>query len=311
MGSLFSSRTRTSRQPFESNPWTPQQPYIQGGFDGATSALDNAMAVNGGITDFTADMTSDQNSIYQQMINSGQGLANGAQTAITAGQGAMGNLGTFNDQANGIFNRANTNQTGNIINDASQYANNPHLQGQIDSALGDVRTAFDRDVAGINSGAAGTGNINSTRAGALEARAMDDAMDRGAMISSNMRGDAYQQGLNMAQNQNNMSTSQMLAANGQTAQGAGMGMDFMGAGGALQSQGYGMAGGAAGAYQTQAQNEINGLQGGAQTQMDLMQQYMATIGGNYGSNGFNSTTTQSQSPFQSILGGISTIAGIM
>lgn len=229
MGSFFKGKTTVTKSPFETNPWKEQQGFLTDGFQKGASALDNAMAVNGG--DSVANMNGGQLSAIERLQSLGMGAAgNVSNAALTAGMGAIGDLGTYSTNAQSIFDRAGTNRTGDIIAGGTQFADDPFLQGQIDAALGDVRKSFDGTVGGINSAATGTGNINSTRAAALEALALDDAMDRGAAISSQMRGAAYQSGLDRSMAMDAGQTQEMFGANSQIGQSAGMGLDFSRAG---------------------------------------------------------------------------------
>lgn len=308
---LFKPTTSSVRSPFETNPWEAQQGYLTQGFSAASNALDNGLGINNGITDYTADLTADQTGYLNSIQSFGSNLANGAgQQALQAGQQGLGSMGAYQQNTQDLYNRAGQNQTGQILQDAGQYANNPYLQGQIDSAIGDVRKGFDQQVGGINSGASGTGNINSTRAGTLEAYARDDAMDRAGQISSSMRGDAYQQGLGMAQGQNQMQFSNMMGANQNNYQATALGGDLSNLGGQLGLQGLNAGLGAAGGFQTQNQNEINGERERALAQQSIVGQYMQNVGGNYGNSGYTTSVSQSQSPFQTLVGAGVTLAGM-
>lgn len=310
MGNLFKSKTKSIKQPFESNPWQPQQEFLLNGFNQGRDALTGALDLSAGITDFSADLNQGQVADLGSIQNYGRNTVGGvAQAGIDTGMGAVGNFGQAGQNYGALYSRAGMDPTSGIIQNASAYANDPHLQGQIDSALGDVRKAFDGTVAGINSSATGTGNINSTRAGALEAAALDDAMDRGAAISSQMRGQAYQAGLDRAmltqQNQfdNQFRANAGLEQNGMTgfnmaASGAGLGM-----GGLQDSLNAGNV------FQQQAQSEIDGQRAMSREQMDLINQYMGIVGGNYGSQGFQTSVQEQPSIFQTLVGGAATALG--
>lgn len=296
MGSFFKSKTKTTENPFETNPWEPQQDYLKSGFNQGQQALDKALGTN-------TSMTPEQSQALRAMMAKGNGAVQGvSDAAIQAGQQGVGALGQFQQNAQQNYGMATADATGKIIGNAQQYADNPYMQGQIDAALGDVNKAFQRDQAGINAAASGSGNINSTRAGALEARALDDAMDRGAALSSGMRGDAYNMGLGMSQQENQRQVAQGMQANGQIGQGAGMALDFANTGYQMGQTGFKDAFGAASGFQ----NEAIRAQG---ADMDLIQRYMQIVGGSYGNNGYTSQTTQSASPFQQLVGGAATIAG--
>lgn len=309
MGGLFKSKTKTHQTPFEQNPWEPQQPYLKEGFASASDALSSAL---GNVpTQVTADMNGWQWDALNQMFGGGLGQSQQASSAaLGTGMDALGQMGQYTDNLGSLFDRAGSNRTGEILDNASQFGNDPHLQGQIDSALGDVRKAFDLDSAGINATSSGTGNINSTRAGALEARALDDAMDRAGNISSTMRGNAYQQGIDrsmlmdQANLNNQMNINQGYGNLGQ------FGLGAMGSGLGFGAQGAQDALGAGSFVQAHQQNVLDGQRGLNHEQLDLVNKYMQAIGGSYGSEGFNSQITKSASPFQQIMGGASTVAGM-
>lgn len=312
MGSLFKSKTQTvqTQNPYERNPWKPQEDYLIGGFESAKDALTGALGSLGGITDFTADMTAGQDQAAQDQIAYNQGLMGQGTNMINLGNNLSGNLSTAAGNANAVFGQAGVDPTQQIVGNAGQYINNDVLQGQIDAAIGDVNRGFQKQQGQINSGASAGGNINSTRAGVMEAMALDDAQDRAAQISSTMRGDAYSQGLGLAAQTHQQGIGNQLAANQQI---AGLGSAGMGA----ILQGANLGAGAAGQvydtnalYQTQAQNEILGKINGAQLPLNLVGQYMQTVGGNYGGHGYETTSQTFQKP--SLFGQITgAAAGLM
>jgi hypothetical protein len=159
------------------------------------------------------------NSNAGQIFN-GAGAGPVAGTAQTALDMAKG-VGNFNPNidpsghAQQVYGDVSGNKFGAVTQQAQAYSNNPHLQGQIDAVLGDVDKAFQTDRGGLNAAASGVGAINSTRTGVMEARMRDDAMDRAARISADMRSGAYSEGLGVAQNMEQLRQGNMLGANGQ------------------------------------------------------------------------------------------------
>lgn len=300
MGSLFKSKTTTSKAPFQNNPWGPQEEYLLSGFNHARSALQN------GASDFYRDQVADLNTPQINIANSGMALgrlgtglgtnqidqgrnlsgylygAGGALNKLDRlgqGIGQIGNASantqnTFADGASGIGDqmaslgsRANSeaHDAGNllqlmaaknadsgsaeataasgfargisdlsdfyagslngnigatdaisrgiiarsndfigngdvsgILSDATRISDNPHLQSQIDAAIGDVNRGFQETQAQINSNASGAGGMNSTRAAVMESKALEAAQRNAAQISAGMRSDAYNTGLNTA-----------------------------------------------------------------------------------------------------------------
>jgi hypothetical protein len=317
------------------------------------------------------------------MMDIARGVANGGnngvdQSADKAMQLAK-QLGTYSSgisphtKTGQVYNDVRQDKTGSIYQNAQGIANDPTVQASIDATLKDVNKAFQRDVGGLNAAASGTGNINSTRAGVMEARMADDAMDRAAGISASVRSDALAKGLGVAQGAAGMRQDGMLGANaqyqnddatrlaaagldlsGKTAglqgmlssgnlrlndrtQGANVDLaaaGLIGQGGmnksALTSEALGRFGDTLGmsgtAYdQTQAGNSDSlamGDKGQAQRQaeiqaqltklglpMDFVQQYMATVGGNYGSKGFNTELTEGSPGLLQMGAGLATTAG--
>lgn len=309
MGGMFSSSTEAVKQPYEKNPWEPQQEFLKFGFENAQDAFTNAKTDFQGF-DPVAGLSDAQRQAMQEMVTSGQ---QGSDIGGSFLQEAARNPDVVNKylgNAQDIYNQAGQDQTQDIISGAEQFSSNPYLDSQIDAAISDVRQGFDRDVGTINAGASGSGNINSTRAGVLEARALDDAQDRAGQISSTMRGNAYSEGLDRATMEEQrqyiqaMGANQALGAGGQQVlQQAMMGSDLQG--GSLNR-----LFDAGGADQQQRQAEIDGQAKMNQKDLELVQQYMASIGGNFGSNGYETQIKETPSPFQTILGTASTVAGM-
>lgn len=309
MGSLFKSKTQTVQNPFESNPWAPQQGYLKSGFEAGKAALDKGLAQNGQITDFTADMTPEQLALIQRGTRMGLGAGGASQAAIQAGTQGINGFNKFLGNAGDLYGQTQGDRTGTILSDASKFADDPNLQANIDLAIKDVNKGFQRDVGNINSAAAGTGNINSTRAGALEAIAQDDAMDRAASISTAMRTDARNKGLDMAYANLNDRINQGMSANGVLGDAAGMGLDMASGGYALGQGGNSDALNLQSLIQQQKQAEIDGQRAQASSDLDLVSRYMQAIGGNYGSQGFQSQTIKKPSVFQQLVGGATSLMG--
>ena len=130
--------------------------------------------------------------------NNALGFANNAlasnQTAygigagVTGGLSAAGNTATANAANNRGFNQ----------NNLSKYINNDLLNSQIDAATRDVgRVLNEQTLTGIGSAAAGTGNSGSSRAGMMEGVAVRGAQDRAGDISAGLRGQAYNNAINV------------------------------------------------------------------------------------------------------------------
>lgn len=310
MGGLFKSKTTTTKTPYEQNPWEPQQEFLTGGFDRGLSALDKALGVNSGITDFTADMNGQQTTALNTQFDLGMGTAqNIGDRMVNAGGDLASSLGQYAQNAQTMFGTNMGDRAGAIREQGFAMSDNPFIQGQIDAVSRDANQMLDLQSADVNSMASGTGNVNSTRAGVLDALNQQSAADRVADVSSRIRGDAFNMGMGMANDVDARVGAERMAANQAIGDVGRTGFDLM-------SRGYDtMAGGAddalraGSAFQAQAQNEITGQQQMSRSEMDLINQYMQIVGGNYGSKGFNTTATKTASPFQQIAGGIAAVAG--
>jgi hypothetical protein len=312
MGSLFKAKTKATKSPFESNPWEPQQEFLRDGFGEGREALGGALANNAGIKDFVADLNPTQMGAIQQMAGLGQGdFQSTGQNFQNIGNGMVGDMSRASGVVNDYADVAGTDRTADIIARGGQYADNPYMQAQIDGAIKDVNRGFQRDQGGINAAATGMGGINSTRAGVMEALALDDAMDRSANISSGMRSNAYERGMDRSMVQDQAGMAERLAAAGALQQSGGMGADMATQGLGMRDAGNQMALGAGGILQGQAQNEIEGKRQMSREEMDLIKQYMGIVGGNYGSKGYQTTVTKSPSIFQQVAGATASIMGAM
>lgn len=302
MGELFKSQTEVIQSPFENNPWKPQQDFIMTGLTGAKSALEGAMGV-----DAVAGLTEEQLASLRQMGALGLGTSQDVSSAaISAGMPGISNIGAAAGNARGIFDHVSGDRTNSVIANGGKFASNPYLDAQVNSVLGDVRKAFDRDVAGINGAAAGTGNMNSTRAGAMEAIAQDEAMDRAAAISSQMRGNAYESGMDRSMAMDANRTGNMMAANSQVGQMGALSSDIVNQGLSTGMSGAQTALNAGSVLQGQKQAELDALRNG---DFDLLKQYMGIAGQNFGSSGFTSNVEKNPSIFQQLVGGVTSAYG--
>lgn len=306
---LFSQGSQTQTQTSVTEPWSKQQDYLTSGFGSAQGALDKALQFNASLTDPVADMTAGQKAAIGNITNlSGQAGAL-SSSMINAGYGANQAYNQYNQNNQSIYNQASQDGTQTIISNAGQYADNPYLQDQIDSAIQDVTQSFDITKGVINDNASANGNMGSTRTALAENLALEDAMAAATDISTGMRSDAYNTGLNMAQTQYNTGFDQMLAANNQFANGASIGTGMAATGYDIGNVAGQQALGAQTLYQEQEQNEINGARDLAYSDLDLVNQYMAAVGGNYGGTTTTTAETPTASTAQTLLGAGLSLAG--
>lgn len=201
---MGSGESKTTTQNQVTTPWSGQQPYLSDAFNEAQNIYQTNKAQNtpGYQGNFVNQASPDEVNAMQGALNWSSGAGpNAANGAINAGNGqiAAGQAGLANANA-GLTDFQNKDWTGQHIADAGQYANNPFVQGMIDSSMRDAQRSFSEDtMRGINQNAAATGNMNSTRAGVSAGIAQRGLADKTADVSSAMRGAAWNTGLQASQ----------------------------------------------------------------------------------------------------------------
>lgn len=221
MGGGGETKTQTVQN---NDPWAGQQPYLQDAMSQAQQIYDQQKGQNtpGYTGDFYAAPQPGMVSAFQNALSSTQ--STGAQAV--QGQANTGNaltgMGTAGTGAamGGLFNFASQDPTQSNIASASQYAANPYMDSVVDAATRDATRGFnEQTMPGIDRAAAATGNTNSTRTGVAQGIAERGLQDTIADTSANLRGSAYSDGLQLAQQgQNN--TLQALMGAGNLAGGA-------------------------------------------------------------------------------------------
>lgn len=312
------SSKQTQNSSSSTSPWAPQASALTGAFNNAQTAYGQA---SGAVapTDFTAQFNPDQLSTFRQMLGYGNansgipGAESGAGGALTgagvgATTGALSSLGAFNPQA--------LNNPSSLIDQANQYVAGQNIPGQVQNAmLPAMQQVRDVTLPQMTSGAAGTGNINSSAAG--PGGTAQGVVERGlaeqaASMSGAMQGQAFGQGLNLASGNANANNNAILAA---LTGAAGAGTGAASAGGALTGSsidnagnlfslaGQGGAGLQAGA-QANLTNQLQQFQSGTSSPYAALNGLMGIIGSNnWGSNSTGtSTTTSSPSAWQTIGG---------
>ena len=169
------------------------------------------------------------NQFAYEQSGQGQAIADTYQNyGASSLQGGYGAQNYYNNMAQGI----GIPQASIDMNMVNQYSNNPHLQGQINAAnQGTYDTLHEQALPGARAGAARAGQFGSSRHGAAEAIARRGAATIMANTSANMRGQAYDRGMQMAQRQSEFNTNmqadlQMNAARQQQAMAA-SGLGYM------------------------------------------------------------------------------------
>lgn len=296
LGGSQGSGGGTTTQSATRAPWEPQQDYLTYGFGQAKDALGNALKN----PVYTGQRVADLNPYRAQGADTLASFANQYfNTANQANQNSMGMMNSgagFGNNAQNIFNRySGVDPTGQILNNANQFANNPYVDGMIDASGRDVtRQLNEQTLPGLNRQFSGTGNTNSTRAGVQAAIAERGAADRLADMSSNIRGQFFGKGLDMSQNQYNQDLRNQLLANEPLLQAFNAGTNGLNRSQELASGFFDQLNAAGNTFQGQNQavldanraqfNETN------QNPLDFINSYMRAVGGDYGGTS-NSTTT--------------------
>ena len=315
MGNIFSAKQKHQTQTSTSAPWKEQQPYLTSGFQQGQTALNQALATPSYTGDFTAAFTPDQQNAFNLIRAYSQGTgSNIADTVTQAGLQGIQNNGAYGSNAQGVYDKFLTDGTDSIIANANKYADNPALQGQIDSAIADVKRGLGIDTANLNANASGNGTINSSRTGLTEAALNRDAMTTAGNIATNLRSAAYNNGLNLASSDRINSLTGALNANNEVGNAASQGLDFAKTGYDLSNQNNQNILDIGNQQQTQAQNEITGELNKnnylTNQDLDLIGKYMSIVSGNYGGTTSTQIPYLAPSTWNTAIGSIGDVVGI-
>jgi hypothetical protein len=266
-------------------PWSVQAPFVQDAFTKAQGALGAASGA-ASPTDFVAGFSPDQLNLFKQMM----GEAGSSTPGTTAAAGAnMLGMGT-SAMADAFGKMTGWTPSGGVdsnIAAAGKYADNPYVDGMVDASMrGAQREARESIMPGIERGAAGTGNLNSSRR-FLREGVVDRALaEKRADIDSNIRGNLYSGGLDRAEGGRVADNNAMLEAmrsqlmGGAGAAGAGVGAldsSVSQKGGLYDIAGKG-AMGAYGADQAKLDNEMAKFQFGSSSPFEALKQYYGIVG---------------------------------
>jgi len=205
---MASSTSNTSGTATSAPGYAPQANVLSdvfGQVPGAITTAQNQQLPS----QYTAGMTPQQLQEYQMMTSAGNGIAGtgaGATNAGAAGaQGALTSLGAFNPSA--------TNNTANLINSANQYVQGQNIPAQVAQAMqGATQQAAQTTLPGINQGMTNTGNQNSSRNALAQGQVQQGLAENSENLASSMSGQAYGQGLNLAESQQATNNATQLAA---------------------------------------------------------------------------------------------------
>lgn len=313
-----SQSTTTGSSEQDTSPWGPQAKNLKFAFDQGRDAYDQASGV-AAPTDFVAGMTPQQLSTFNSMLKyagQGAGMTNAqgqyGQNLMRSGMGAT--QGALSGLAG--FDPSKTYNTDAVLSGAQKYADNPAISGMVAAAMRDAnQNARDVVLPGIDANTAANGNVNSSRTALQMGVVQSGLAEKAADISANLRGDQFNQGLNLTDQllrTNNSDTLARLQAQGALGSGAlsaGNGsvndsinnrgnlfaLANMGGSGLQQSKQLGL------------DNSLQRYQMGVQAPFTPLQQLMSIIGSaNWGGHteGTSSQTTQSQPGFWQIAGGL-------
>lgn len=221
MGGGSKSTTTTATN----TPWAPQGDQLQNIFQNASDLYyDNQGRYYEG--PYTAGMNDTQRQALDQTLQAANAAGSFADWTTGQSQRLSGSYDAAKTITDGLASgdpiaaelarRAMEDPTAGILSTAGLYADNPYISGMIDNVGNDIsRNLRENDLTSLNLGAAGAGNMNSSRAGAAEGILMRGAQDRLGAISSDIRGNAWNTGLAMAQQQRDAMFRNGLAASGQ------------------------------------------------------------------------------------------------
>ena len=225
---------KTSQASLETtSPWSVQQPFIEQAFQGAQGAYNNQSQAVPYSGDFFAQVTPQQREALGGLFNFGQNQGMGAANQQIQGGGSLLNQGVSNvgQASQGLFGMAGQDPTQANIQAAGQYADNPYISGQVDAAMRDSVRNYTEGVAPqLTRNESISGNLNSSRGGVARGIAERGLQDQAGDISSQLRGQAYQQGISQASADRGQNLQALQSAGTLGSQAAASGLSGLSAG---------------------------------------------------------------------------------
>jgi hypothetical protein len=312
MGSLFKPTQQKTTS--TSTPWGPQGDQLKNVFGDAQGIYDSQK----GTPYYSGELYAGMDPLTSQGINANAGYATGAgadaaSNVLSSGQNLLGAGQQGLSAYNSLMGAATTDPTQGNIASAGAYADNPYLSGQIDAASRDItRNLYENQIPGLNMSATGSGNMNSSRAGVAQGIMTRGAADQIGDIASQMRGNAYSQGLNLAEQgrESNMGYMGQAAQGYGNVYGQGLGASQQGQNMTYQNNDALIQGGQLNQQDQQGQDNAGyqQWQGQDQRASDLLNRYYGIVGGqNWGGTATGSQPGQSM--FQTLLGAAAAGAG--
>jgi hypothetical protein len=282
----------------KTDPWSQQSPYLTQAFSNASNIY-NQGAGNLYNGQQIAQFTPDQLNTFNSMVGYGNNMAVPNSSAAAGGALTSAGTGGVTHALNELANFKPTGGTQSNIDAAGQYANNPYISGQVDAAMRDVnRNATENILPSIARNANAGGNINSNRTAIQQGIVERGVNDQAGDISSALRGQAYSQGLNLAEQNseatNNANLNAMTAggALGNAAAGTGVNANT----GSVNQAGslFNMANVGGAGQQTAGQASIDNNKAMSEYAANRQNALLQAMYGVVGSNNWGGTTNSTQ-----------------
>lgn len=185
------------------------KPYVDANLAGSQSALDGVLAKGAYTGQTLAGPNQYQTGTANTMGGYGTNMMNSGAGMMGANSGFGANSGNMYNQFQGMSQDAQRDRLGTAMDYASNNAG-----GLVDAAMRDDRRNLQENtLTGIDLGASGSGNMNSSRAGVAEAVANRGYDDRRADVAANIQNSLIDRSL--------ASQAQQFADQGSALQGAG------------------------------------------------------------------------------------------
>lgn len=310
MGLFGGSTKTTTKESFDTGPSKWQQGYLDELFQGATGAYQSAQGTPAYQGDRYAGMSPEAKATLESLRQYASGTGLGAANSISSiGQSMAGYADKAGSTIDKYLEMAGGDNTDAIMASAAKYADNPYLQAQIDGAAGDVtRNLTENLLPGIDRGASAGGNINSSRAGIASGIAQRGAAEEIAQIGANLRSNAWNNGLNMAQGDLDRRINAFGNAGDAYARLGSSGIDALARGANLGYDAYGQITGTYDREQADQQGELDASyqqwQDDDNRQWDILNRYSNIVAGNQWGQSGTSTSTSKTKKSGGVLGGI-------
>jgi Chaperone of endosialidase len=330
-GASTSSGTSNTQTHETQAPWSVQAPYLTQAFSDASSAMTNATAnqAPGSAYSLPQRLTAGTGSNQQYLDNMQQSFAANyqpvANNSVQTGEQSMQHATNFLDS--GLQNLSDYQNQGGTTADniaaATQYAGRAPIQGMVQAGMQPAIDMVNQQInPGIDAQAAGSGGISGSRDAIQHGIVAKGLAQDASNMAGTLTGNAYSQGLTLAQQmaQSN-NVNRLSAMMGQTQGGTGE----LNAGNNItnsainQAQGLFNIGntGSANVYQTAQRpltNDQQMYQEGQSAPFDPLKNFYNVIGANNWGKTTDGTkseqTTSTPSAMSSIGSGMSMLGGM-